>query len=380
MKLIHIADLHIGKTVNGFSMLGDQAFILERILGYVREYRPRAVLIAGDVYDKPVPGTDAVKVFDRFLTELVREGAAVLIISGNHDSPERLGFASGIMNERGVFLYGVFDGQMRTVALEDEYGEVRFYLLPYIRPSVVRRFFDDPGIETHDDAVRAVIASAGVDETKRNVLVAHQFVISRGEEPERSDSEVGPVGGMDAVEFSAMSCFDYAALGHLHGPQRVGGGRGRYAGSPLKYSFSEHLHKKSAVLLELGDKGHVETVLLPLTPLRDLRKLKGPMDKLIGGGAEASTEDYLHITLTDEAEPVDAIGKIRCVYPNVMALDFENSRTRASFDIGEACRVESSEPRKLFEDFFFAQNGVDMEPEQVAIVRELLELDGGKLV
>ncbi|MDR3121949.1 MAG: exonuclease SbcCD subunit D [Clostridiales bacterium] len=438
MKFLHLADLHIGKSVNAFSMLEDQEYVLEQVLGYVRAHRPQAVLIAGDVYDKTLPGPEAVRVFDRFLTALAGgaddgsergagagdggergagaegdgdgsgrgagagadgggnyEPPAVIVISGNHDSPERLGFASRILQDRNVYLYGLFDGQMRRVTCADEYGAVRFYLLPFIRPSAVRRFYAETAdaIENSSDAVRVVIEAMGIDPAgidaaengniykgTRNVLVAHQFFCAGGDDPERSDSERELTGGLDSVDVFTSGIadrFDYAALGHLHGPQRVGAEHIRYAGSPLKYSFSECSHRKAALLVELRAKGELTVTPLPLTPLRDMRRVKGPLAALLSRDVSAAgnTRDYLHVTLTDEDEIIDALGKLRTVYPNVMELSFENARTQADPDLGGAADPGGATPLALFEDFFAAQNGAPMRDKQKNTVRALLEPD-----
>jgi len=381
MKFMHLADLHIGKIVNGFSMLEDQIFILDQIVQYVREYKPHAVVMAGDIYDRPVPNTEAVKVFDQFLTDLARENTVVLIINGNHDSPERLGFASRIMYDRNIYLYGTLDGQMRKIPVEDEHGRVFFHLLPFIKPSIVRPFYTDTEIENSNDAVKTVIEAAELDKNSRNVLVAHQFVISSGSEPERSESEIGPVGGIDSIDADMLKGFDYVALGHLHGPQKIGFDHIRYAGSPLKYSFSECHHKKSVTLVELEEKGSMEITRLPLKVRRDMRRIKGPIAELMSDSivAQGAPEDYLHVTLTDEDEIFDAIGKIRSVYPNVMMLSFENARTEAISDFSEISTNDSIAPSELFGSFFLAQNGAEMSPEQAAAANALLEQIGGEV-
>lgn len=381
MKFIHLADLHIGKIVNGFSLIEDQVFILDQILQYVRKHKPQAVVISGDVYDKTTPGTEAVSVFDQFLTDLVREKVAVLVISGNHDSPERLSFAHRIMNKQNVYLGGVFTGRLQTVSFQDEHGETCFYLMPFLKPSLVRRFFADVEVESYHGAVKAVIESVKLDKNKRHVLIAHQFMISPGNEPERSESEVGPVGGIDSIDISMLLDFDYVALGHLHGPQKVGPDHIRYAGSPLKYSFSERQHKKSAALVELGKKGALTITLLPLTPLRDMRKIKGPLAELTSEAviAQGPPRDYLHIALTDEEEIVDAIGKVRSVYPNIMILTFENTRTETIADLSEISSLDDATPMELFGSFFFAQNGREMNPRQAAIVDGFLKQMGDEV-
>lgn len=382
MKFIHIADLHIGKIVNGFSMIESQVEVLNQIVKYAQEILPGAVIIAGDVYDKPIPGAEAVSVFDHFLTELAETGAAVLVIAGNHDAPERIGFAHKIMEKHNVFMCGVFDGRPQTVRLNDELGEVNFLLMPFIRPRAVRRFFGDAAAETYSAAVKAAISAAGVDYSARNVMVAHQFVVSSGCEPERSDSEMITVGGLDSVDADLFSRFDYVALGHLHGSQQAGYPYIRYAGSPLKYSFSEWRQSKAAILAEIREKGNVSLTELPLTPLHDMRRIKGPLSELLSSeiSGQGDREDYLHVTLTDKDEIVDAIGKLRSVYPNIMNLAFENRYAENTPGIWEYDEFNAVSPFELFETFFIAQNGAPMKKEQMTIVRELLGDETGGLV
>jgi DNA repair protein SbcD/Mre11 len=380
MKFLHLSDLHIGKSVNGFPMLDEQRRILWQIIGYIRSERPAAVLIAGDVYDRAVPGVEAVRLFDDFLTELAAEGVAVMVVAGNHDSPERLGYAGRLLADKKLFICGAFDSVVSRAVLPDEYGEVNFWLLPFIRPLSVRGLFDDREISTHNEAVAAVIEAAGVDCSARNVLVTHQFYTKTGADPVRSESEINPVGGLDAVDVSIIERFDYAALGHLHGAQSVGGDNRRYAGSPLKYSFSEIRQEKSVSLVELREKGDLSISALPLTPLHDMREIKGPLEELISGKVSslADKNDYLRVVLTDrEGEITDPMGKVRSVYPNVMALGFENAR--AGIDVAGTSadleRVSSLSPYDLFCEFFLEVNKYTMSDEQTALVRKLM--DGG---
>lgn len=378
MRIFHLADLHIGKNVNGFSMLPDQIYILEQILGLVIANKPDVVIIAGDVYDKTVPPADAVCAFDKFLTGLVREAVKVMVIGGNHDSPERIEFAGRIISDNGVYLCGVYDGTVHNVTVTDEFGDVVFYLLPFVKPSVVRRFFEEASVESYHDAVKTAIGATDIDASKRNVLITHQFFINPGNEPERSESEISPVGGIDSVDIHTVSGFDYAALGHLHGPQKVKHDVFRYAGSPLKYSASECNHKKSVTMVELKAKGDITVTQLPLEPIRDMRKIKGPLSLLTSEEilTQVNNDDYLHITLTDEDEIIDAIGKIRSVYKNVMSLSFENSRTNALADSAEEIRSDSITPYELFETFFLEQNGLELKPKQAGIARRLLDNAG----
>lgn len=379
MKFLHLSDLHIGKTVNGFSMLEEQRHAFGQIISYIDTEKPEAVLVAGDVYDRTVPSVEAVRLFDDFLTDLAAKEVTVIIISGNHDSPERLNYASRLLSERKLHLCGVFDGTLRSVTMPDEYGNLRFWLLPFIKPSSVRGMFAEKEIGDYTDAINAVLESADIDYSERNILLSHQFYTSAGITPIRSESEVNPVGGLDAVDASLLSKFDYVALGHLHGSQGVGGNV-RYSGSPIKYSLSEWKQVKSATLVEIKEKHNITVSSLPLIPLRDMREIKGPLEQLLSDevSTQGNKEDYLRVILTDEEVIIDPMGKIRSVYPNVMALDFENSRTNIDpsgtpLDIDQ---LERLSPYDLFNEFFLDMSGAAMSEEQAQIVRELLEAEG----
>ncbi len=374
MKLLHLSDLHLGKRVNEISMLEDQREILNLILSLCDSRRPDALLIAGDVYDRSVPSTEAVALFDDFLTGVCDRSIPCLIVSGNHDSPERLSFGGRIFGQRRIFLAGGFGGELRPVVLEDEGGLVFFWLLPFVRPADVRRYFPEQEIVSYDDAVRAALSTAAMNPAERNVLIAHQFVIAGTDEPQRSESELPSVGGVDQVDASAFEGFDYVALGHLHGAQQIGRESVRYAGSPLRYSFSELRQKKSAALVTLGSKGEVSVELLPLAPTRDLREIKGPLSALLSPEVTAmgNQEDYLRVILTDEEEPTDAIGRLRTVYPNLMRLEYDNARTRAVGTFEPVHESENRDPLSLFAEFYELQNNSPMGEERLALVRDLL--------
>ncbi len=371
VKFIHLSDLHLGKRVNEFSMMEDQEYILEEILNIVDEEQPDGVLIAGDVYDKSVPSGEAVQLFDKFLTRLARRGREVFVISGNHDSPERLAFGSRLMDGSGIHMAPVYDGTVVPAELEDEYGPVRIYLLPFLKPAGVRRFFPDREVDSYTAAIQAAVDAMEVDRQVRNVLVTHQFVTGAS----RSESEEISVGGADNVDASVFEPFDYVALGHIHGPQNIGSERIRYCGTPLKYSFSEANHKKSVTVAELGRKGELTVRTIPLTPKRDLKEIRGTYMELTAKTFYdwLNREDYYHITLTDEEDVRDAVGKLRVVYPNLMKLDYDNRRTRASGQIRGAEQAEKKSPLELFGEFYKKQNGQDMSPEQTALIRDMIE-------
>ena len=371
MKWIHLSDLHLGKRVNGFSMVEDQAYILKEILEIVRREEPQGVLIAGDVYDKPVPSAEAVGMLDDFLVSLSRLGPQVFLISGNHDSPERLAFGGRLMEQSGVHLAPVYDGNPCRFTLQDAHGPVDVFLLPFLKPVHVRRFFPEETIESYTDALRVAIDHLGVEEGRRNVLVTHQFVTGAA----RCDSEEISVGGTENVDVSVFGPFDYVALGHIHGPQQVGRETVRYCGTPLKYSFSEAKHQKSVTVVELGEKGAVSVRTVPLTPMRDLAELRGTYEELTFRGFYDGTSyprDYVHITLTDEEDIPDAVSKLRIIYPNLMKLDYDNKRTRAGI-ILEGAEDQQRSPLELLEEFYEKQNGQPMGEEQRAFAKSLME-------
>lgn len=371
MKLIHLSDLHLGKRVNEISMLEDQEYILTQIIQIIDGEQPNAVLIAGDVYDKSVPSAEAVTLFDDFLCRLAKRNLPVLIISGNHDSPERLAFGGRLMEGAGVHLSPVYSGSVSPVTLSDQYGEVHFWLLPFIKPAHVRRFFPDETVESYTDAIRTAIRHMAVDTATRNLLLTHQFVTGA----QTCESEELSVGGSDNVAASVFNCFDYVALGHLHGPQNIGSNRIRYCGTPLKYSFSEANHYKSVTVVELGAKGELQVHTVPLTPRHDLREISGTFAELTDRTYSSTTaaDDYLHIILTDEEDVPEALGRLRVIYPNIMRLSYDNTRTRSSQVIGSAEQVQSRSPLDLFEELYQIQNNQPMSEVQRAFTQELIE-------
>ena len=371
MKLIHLSDLHLGKRVNEFSMLEDQQYILTEILQIIDREKPDGVMIAGDVYDKSVPSAEAVALLDDFLVCLAKRDLQVFLISGNHDSPERMAFGGRLMAQSGVHLAPVYDGKVRPITLTDEYGPVNLYLLPFLKPAHVRRCFPEREILTYTDALAAAIEAMGVDTAQRNVLVTHQFVTGAA----RCDSEEISVGGTDNVDVSVFEPFDYVALGHIHGPQQVGRETVRYCGTPLKYSFSEAKHQKSVTVVELGEKGAVSVRTVPLTPMRDLAELRGTYEELTFRGFYDGTSyprDYVHITLTDEEDIPDAVSKLRIIYPNLMKLDYDNKRTRAGIVL-EGAEDQQRSPLELLEEFYEKQNGQPMGEEQRAFAKNLMK-------
>lgn len=371
MKLIHLSDLHIGKRVNEFSMIEDQKYILKVILNIIDDEKPDGVLIAGDVYDKSVPSAEAVQLLDDFLCRLAKRKLPTYIISGNHDSAERLSFGGRLMDMSGIHLSPVYNGKVEPFTLTDEYGKVNIYMLPFIKPVNVRRFFPDSEIESYTDAIKVTVDSMNVDEKERNIIVTHQFVTGAS----RSESEEISVGGSDNVDASVFDAFDYVALGHIHGPQKIGRESVRYCGTPLKYSFSEANHKKSVTVVEMGEKGKIEIRTVPLVPKHDLREIKGKYEEILlkENYEGTNTEDYIHITLTDEEDIADVMNILRIIYPNIMKLDYDNKRTRSNQAVGMAENVEKKSPLELFSEFYYDRNGQSMCEVQTAFMQNLIE-------
>lgn len=382
MRLIHLSDLHIGKRVNEFSMLEDQEYILKEILGIIDDEQPDGVIIAGDVYDKSVPSEEAVKLLDSFLTSLAKRKLQVYIISGNHDSAAKLAFASSLIALSGIHISPVYDsaqiamigdGLVRPYKLEDGKGQmVNIYMLPFVKPAMVRAVFPDEAdyIKDYTDACRVAVEHMDVDEKVTNILVAHQFVTGAV----RSESEEN-VGGLDNVDVSVFDSFDYVALGHIHGPQKVGRETVRYCGTPLKYSLSEANHTKSVTVVDIPENKKIEIRTVPLVPMHELREVKGTFDELMDRRNYEGTavDDYLYVVLTDEDDVPDALGKLRTVYPNVMKLGYDNTRTRVTQTIDDGAVLEGKKPIDLFGELYEKQNNKEMSDEQRSFVQDIID-------
>jgi len=371
MKVIHLSDLHIGKRVNEFSMLEDQNYILKKIIGIIDEENPDAIFIAGDVYDKSVPSAEAVQLFDDFLCRLAERKKRVFIISGNHDSAERLSFGGRLMNTSGIHISPVYNGEVNPITLTDEFGNFNVYMLPFLKPVNIKRFFPDEEIESYTDAIKIALKNMDLNLNERNVIITHQFVTGA----ERSDSEELSVGGSDNVDVNVFEEFDYVALGHIHGPQKMVRDTVRYCGTPLKYSFSEANHKKSVTIVEFAEKGNISIRTAPLEPLHDLREIRGSYEQITlkENWENTNRNDYMHITLTDEEDIPDAMGKLRVIYPNLMKLDYDNKRTAVSGTVGSAEDVENKSPITLFSEFYEKQNNQPMSDEQADFIGKLIE-------
>lgn len=379
MKLMHLSDLHLGKRLNEFSLLEDQSFILQQLVELVRSEQPDCVLLAGDIYDKPVPPAEAVTLFDDFLNKLAQL-TTVCVTSGNHDSAERLAFGAQLMREGGVHFCGLYTGEPQCVTLQDAHGSVHIYLLPFLKPAHVRHCLPPTEAEqvtTYHEALRCAVERLHINAAERNVLVAHQFVTGA----QTAGSEAVNVGGVDNIGAEVFAAFDYTALGHIHRAQNVGSERVRYSGTPLKYSFAEWQQEKSVTLVELGEKGSVSVTALPLAPLRDLRKLRGSYEELMSRDfydelpkdSDGLLRDFYHLTLTDEEDVPDAVQKLRSVYKNLLQLEYDNKRTRTDNAIEGAERVVEKSPLELMEEFYQLQNNQALSERQRAYLQGLLE-------
>ena len=372
MKLFHLSDLHIGKRVNEFSMLEDQKYILTQILYAADQEKPDGILISGDVYDRTIPTAEAVQVFDAFLTRLSEQKIPAFIISGNHDSAERLAFGSSLMGKSGIYFSKVYDGTVEKIPMQDAYGTVWIYLLPFLRPSTIRHALPERAEEVQSaaDAVRIALEQTKIDEKERNVLLAHQFVTGA----KRCDAEELQVGDVDQIPAELFASFEYVALGHIHSPQKVGRETVRYCGAPLKYSFSEAGQEKSITVVELKEKGSVDLRTIPLKPLHDLRKIRGTYLEVTAKSfyENRDCEDYLQVTLTDEEDVPDGMAKLRTIYPNLMRLEYDNKRTRSNAEVRAAERVEEKSELELFQEFYELQNNQSMTEVQEQFVEELL--------
>lgn len=371
MKFIHLSDLHLGKRLNEFSLIEDQRYILKEILKIIEDEKPDAVMIAGDVYDKSIPSTEAVDLFDDFVFKLSKLKTQIFIISGNHDSPERLAFGSRLMDKTGVHISPVYDGDIKPYTMKDKYGEINIFMLPFIKPIQVKRFFPDEEINSYTDGMNVAVKHMKIDTSQRNILIAHQFVTGA----KRSESEELSVGGLDNVDSSVFADFDYVALGHIHSPQKISSDKIYYSGSPLKYSFSESSDIKSVAVVEVNDKKGVAIKTLPLSPLHDMIELKGTYEDLMRKSFYENTSyqsDYVRITLTDEEDILNALGNLRVVYHNLMELRYDNKRTKSSSDINGATNVENKSPFDLFSELYELQNGSKMTEQQAEFIHDLI--------
>ena len=381
MKFFHLSDLHIGKQLHRYNLKEDQQVILKEVITYAKELWPDAIVIAGDIYDKSVPSAEAVNVFDEFLTDLseITPEIPILIISGNHDSPDRLKYASEILKRHHIYLAGNVperpEEHIEKVTLHDAYGEVDFYLLPFMKPAYVKNIFVDGTPETYSDAVKEIIKREKIDyKDKRNVLVSHQFYVGeKAESPETCDSEVFSVGGIDNVDIGSVKEFDYVALGHLHGAQCIGKPEIRYCGTLLKYSVSESAQNKSLTVVTLkakGEKPEIENY--PLHPLRDVRKKKGTLDEIIKEAQETEKDDYISITLTDEIDPYKPKEQLERIFSHILEIRVDNQRTRTKLKEMDE-ELVMKDPFTSFAEFYKEMQGREMNGEEETIMKEIFD-------
>lgn len=374
MKVLHLGDLHLGKSVCDFSMIDDQKAILGQILDMVKLRGIDAVLIAGDVYDKSVPSEEAVRLLDGFLCGLSGMGAETFLISGNHDSDERLHFGSELFKANKIYISAKYDGRIFKKECQDEFGRINVYLLPFVKASQVKHFYPEEDIRSYDDAVRAALSHAGPDPSERNILVAHQFVAGKSGDPCLGGSEGASALNVGTVEKVGADCFadfDYVALGHIHSPQKVGRETIRYSGSPLKYSLSEVNNEKSVPIVTLGEKGDVSVELVPLIPVRDMRHLKGKMVQLLEGKNILSPDDYIYVTLTDEDPIQNAMGIFRQYYKNMMKIDYDNAHMREVEHMDIAKLTQEKSYSELISDFYRMMYGCDISQEELRVMEEV---------
>ena len=377
MRFIHLGDLHLGKNVNEFSMIKDQEYILNKVVSIIEDKKLDAVVIAGDIYDRSVPSEEAVKLYNDFLKAVVSKGANVFVISGNHDSDVRTDFGSWMMEECGVYVSGVYDGSVKSVTVEDEYGEVCFHLLPYIKAPYVRNFYPDADITSYDSALRVAVSKCEVDKDKRNVILAHQFIAGKSSGPEFAGSENDAlnVGTIECAGYDIFDDFDYVALGHIHSPQSIGRDTVRYAGSPLKYSLEDReiSRDKMFTIVELKEKNNVEIELIPIRPLREVRHIKGHLKDILESAED--TDDYIYATLTDEESQYEAMARLREIYPNTMKMDYDNSSTR---HIAEESNIvtDGKSFEELMEDFFTFSRGSGPDEKEWDIIKKVAKEAG----
>lgn len=370
MKLIHISDLHLGKRLGEYSLYEEQADILGKILAIVDDEQPDAVMIAGDIYNKSVPPEESVQLFDDFICGLSSRNVQTFIISGNHDSAERIAFGGRLMQSCGVHMSPVYDGKTQPITLTDEYGAVSVYMLPFIKPITIRRFFPDAEISSYNDALKIAVGAMEIDSSKRNILITHQFITGAS----LSESEEIFIGGTENVDADIFAEFDYVALGHIHSPQNIRKNM-RYCGTPLKYSKSEIRQNKSVTVVELEKKGALNVRTVPLIPLRDVREYRGTFSELTDSAfySKVNTDDYVYLTITDESEIPEAVHKLRKIYPRLLKLSYDNAATSSVCELTSACAVTDITPEELFDEFFRETNPNGMNQQQADYISMLIK-------
>ncbi len=372
MKFLHVGDLHLGKSLSNFDLIEDQRYILDQILHIAEEESIDGVLIAGDVYDKSIPSEAATKLLDYFLMKLAKKEIKVFMVSGNHDSDDRLNYGSTLFASNQIFISAVFDGTLHKQSFADGDTEIDIYMLPFVKASQVRHYFPEEDIESYEDAVRTIIRNTPIDKKNKNILVAHQFVSGKGEDPALAGSEgIGTqsVGMVEKIGYDCFDDFDYVALGHIHSPQRVGRDEVRYSGSPLKYSLNEAKNEKSVPLITVSAEERIKTELVPLKPLRDMRHIKGMMKELLDQKNVKAPEDFIYATLTDEDMINDVMGVFQQIYPNTVRIDYDNSHTREIEQVDISRIAENKSFPELIGDFYRLMYGCEISEEEMDVMR-----------
>ncbi len=371
MKILHLSDLHFGKRLNNFSLLEDQIYVNQQIFQLAKNQKIDAVIIAGDIFDKSIPSADAVQLFDEFLNFWAELNLPIFIISGNHDSAERLSFGLNIFSHNNIYISPVYNGEIKSITLKDNYGNINFYLLPFLKPSMVRPFFPNEEIKSHTQALKIALKNLPLNKDERNILIAHQFVTGAVV----SDSEEINVGGLDNIDAHIFDDFDYVALGHIHTPQTILRDTIRYCGSLLKYSFSEANQQKSATIIDITTKEQINITTFPIKPLHDMRKIKGSYAELTNrqNYINTNTDDYIFATLTDEEDIPDAISRLRSIYPNIMQLEYDNKRTRTNQIIDTSDINSLKTPIEFFNEFYQLQNNQSLNDAQMQIMQDLID-------
>ncbi len=370
MKILHSSDLHIGKKLNGFSMIEEQIFVLNEILRIAKTQEVDAVILAGDIYDKSIPSTDAIEIFDEFLVEFSKTGIALFIISGNHDSPERLGFGNRLFYDKNIFIVNTIEKSLEPFSLFDDFGEVRFYLLPFLKPIHIKNLFLED-CKSFDDALKFMVDKMAVDSSVRNVLVTHQFVTGAV----RTESEEVNVGGLDNVKAENFDIFDYVALGHIHCEQEIHSEFIRYSGSPLKYSFSEVSDKKGVTIVEMFEKGNSKINTVEITPVKELQIIKGKYNEITAKDfwTKINRDNYFKIVLTDEEDIPDVVNKLRVFYENVMKIEYDNLRTKSYCSVEDSQDTLNKSPIEIFSELFAIQNNRDMNEKEMSLITDIIK-------